>query len=135
MLRQRKQSKFKRGLLVMGTLFLSLSLLGCGYMGYKRAKWAAWDKTDQILYGTTVLVTYTDYKSTIDGLDAGLRELNPILGEHPSDTTLALFSVGVALGAYYMAQYMSPADRKFFLGGLTFLKGAASVNNWMRVND
>ncbi len=122
-----RKSKFQRNCLTLGVLFLSLSLAGCGYMGYQRY---AWDSTDKALLGVLTVTSAADAYTTMEGMDQGLRELNPILGSHPSDAEIALFTAGVVLGGWYLAQHMEPKDRKMFLTILSFIKGGAALHNY-----
>jgi len=96
-------------------------------MGYKRQPW---DTTDKALLGAVAVTSVADAYTTMEGMDQGLQELNPILGSSPADEEILLFTAGVVLGGYYFAQYMNPSERKVFLTILSFLKGGAALHNY-----
>ena len=127
----RNKSRFACSCGIVGILFLS-TFLGCGYMGYKKIKW---DAKDKALMGGVVITSGFDAWTTMEGMDRGYKELNPILGNHPSDGAIIAHSLTIVLLGYYFAQYMHPTERKIFLTFLSLIKGGAAVHNWRLLND
>ncbi len=57
-----------------------------------------WTDTQKAAFGLGVAMTLADVYSTVDGLDRGCREANPIYGEHPS--LFKLLAIKSALTAF-----------------------------------
>jgi len=102
--------------LVILTIFFLLS--GC----------ATWSRTDKILLAASWGAAFADYKTTSDVLGDGGYEMNPFIGEHPSDTKLLSYIVVTQLGVTILAHYM-PRYRKWLLGGSAAVHGVCAIHN------
>lgn len=91
-----------------------------------------WDRTDKILLGTTMTTAVLDYGQTmhIARNPEDWRELNPILGEHPSTTAVRnYFIVGTAT-KILVAAILPSKWRKAWLGGITLGTGFMVIRNY-----
>ena len=76
------------------TLIFLILFSSCTTLDKDHVKWSKWDKA----CGAYYLGGHGfDMVSTEEMLDRGHRELNPILGEHPSDTEVAVYGVATTL--------------------------------------
>ena len=90
-----------------------------------------WTDKEKILFGTASLALIADYKSTASVLypDQGYRELNPILGPHPSRAKLSAYFITYLIGNYFIADYLGHANRERWLLTLTIVETAAAAHN------
>ena len=100
---------------VLSLVLVPLCLLvGCASLPEVRP----WTRGEKILLVASILAAGADYWTTERGLDQGGREINPFIGEHPTDIELTLRGWGyygvILLGAHYC-----PELRKVILGGAT----------------
>jgi len=70
----------------------------------------------------------SDFATTEWGLDHGYVEANPLVGEHPTDTQIALFKLG-SIGVFWGLGELFPDKREeiFKLGAIVGF-GAAGYN-------
>ena len=131
MKQKHQKTKFQKNCLLLGILFISLSI-GCGAMGYRKYDW---DTTDKAMMGMVVLSKTADGWTTINALsDPDNYETNVFLGKHPSDAEVIGFLALTGLLTYYFAQYMEPDVRKVFLGITSIVHIGASYNNYNLVD-
>ncbi len=112
-----------RKILLIGVVTLVL-LPGCASL--PKAK--PWTKGEKILLVASVLAAGADYYTTERALDRGNREMNPLIGEHPTDTQLFLKGGGGYAGLIVITHY-SGKWRPVFLGGLIVLNIGCAIHN------
>jgi hypothetical protein len=122
---------------------LTLSMLGC-------VETKPWTKTELTMAAWAAVATAVDMSQTFQIKDhPGMSELNPVIGPHPSDTTIAIwFPLTAAVGsviAHYgpNAKVWLPVSwqtnyeeyfRTVFLGGWAINETAYGIHN-MRLPD
>jgi len=79
-----------------------------------------------------------DYGQTVNGLQMGIPEQNPILGEHPSVARLTVYNAS-AIGANTLAYYLTgKIDERFKwmipMLVLTMVQMPTILNNTMNIN-
>ena len=84
-------------------------------------------KVDPLLLAFEV-ANLGDYISTKDALKRGAIELNPFLGKHPSNSSLAIFTILVAVGVPLLVDHY-PENRTETLSIFTGGKVLAILNN------
>lgn len=67
--------------------------------------------TERILLGCVIAGQAGDYITTKNKLDKGGREINPLIGSHPSNETLLLIKAGT-IGIVYGLGQLFPSHRK-----------------------
>jgi hypothetical protein len=92
-----------------------------------------WTTGDKVALGTLIACTAADLATTIYNIDNGLREMNPMLGDHPSPGTLIAVNAVVTGLIYWIAQYMTSKERKvlYVPAGLGCF---AAVHNYKVIN-
>jgi len=103
-------------LLMTAILFL---LSGC----------ATWSHTDKALLAASWGAAFADWKTTTRVLDDGGSEMNPLVTDHPSDSTLLTYIVVSQLGVTILAHCM-PKYRTWILGGATAVHLGCAVHNY-----
>lgn len=89
--------------------------------------------TDQVSLGAAVAFQAADVGTTIYGLEQGLKEANPLLGEHPSTAVLiAVKIVGVAL--IYSLGELDPEHRAIIFSLSGAIGGLAAGWNWYQID-
>ena len=95
-----------------------------------------WTTRNKVMAGILVTSTAADMASTSYALQNGARELNPLLGEHPDDATLALFGLAstgvILLVSHYL---LTPTQRDWLLGICGFVHFGASVSNYVQTRN
>lgn len=98
-------------------LALVVSVTGCASVPTEK-----WTTQQKVLGGTLAALNAADYATTKKCLSMpNCREANPLLGEHPSDTKLAVFKVAFTGGQLMLAD-MFPEQRTkilWIMNGLT----------------
>jgi len=87
-----------------------------------------WTKGEKILLVASILAAGADYYTTERCLDRGGSEMNPLIGEHPTDTQLFLKGWGGYAGLIIITHY-SGKWRPVFLGGLIVLNTGFAIHN------
>lgn len=107
-------------LLILPVLLVLLTVAGCGLDDLNRK--------ESIAFGALLAGQAADYFTTIRNLDAGAREFNPILDDHPSNDEVLLFKV-VVVGIFWGLGELDPDHQKewYWLGGI--LGGGAALFN------
>lgn len=115
-------------LAVILPILIATFLSGCG-------KTYELDKIDKALLVTTALATTADAITTRRMLDRGAVELNPIMGEHPSDgKIIAVKAIDYAL-IYVVAKHLPSKWRKALLGGETAWYTGLAIHNEHEINE
>ena len=87
-----------------------------------------WSTTEKTMLAASCLAMVADTYTTIDMLDRGHYEMNPMMGEYPSNGTvisvMALTQVAAAVLAHYW-----PAFRTWGLGGKTVFNAGLAFHN------
>ena len=93
--------------------------------------YADWDKTDYVLGITAVAALVVDWGQTryIAKHPETHREMNIFLGEHPSVGRVNTYFGGVILGTVILANWLSPTNRKAFLGTITAVELIVTHHN------
>jgi len=99
---------------------------------------AAWEKlprADKFNLGYNLGVHALDAYTTMEGMDRGAVELNPILGKHPSDGTIIISKVAIA--AAITAIYLKWPNKKtrYLVAGQSLFGTAAVVNNFKVLSE
>lgn len=102
---------------------LVIALWLCLLMNVSFAENRPWTDEEKLLGATALTLHAIDTSQTSYGMKHGYRELNPILGSHPSDDKLAAFFVLSTLGAYHVLDTYEE-DRKI---GLYWVIGVKSI--------
>ena len=99
-------------------LMLMLLLQGC-----------AWSKQDKLLGVASCIAAAGDAYTTTMALDNPNNwEINPILGEHPSDTEVIIYMV-TSQGIALLVAHIFPKLRPWILGGKTVVNLGGTINN------
>jgi hypothetical protein len=88
-----------------------------------------WTTKNKAFAGVMLAGTAADLASTSYALSNGARELNPLYGSHPSDSTLAISGVVAAGLCLAIAHFLDPRGRNWFLGIVGGGRLAAAVWN------
>lgn len=102
-------------------------------VGFKAdTSWTNWNK---FWFAGAVVGNTLDTTSTIDALDRGCIESNPLLGEQPSDLFLVGFKVGVMGISWLLVENLSKDEnvqmnRNVVYGFQTVLMNAMAVSNY-----
>ena len=100
---------------VLSLVLVGLCLLvGCATFPEARP----WTREEKILLVASILAAGANYWTTERGLDRGGWEMNPLLGEHPTDTELTVKGWG-CYGGILLAAHYCPRMRGIILGGST----------------
>ena len=75
-----------------------------------------WSKTDTTLFCSVLVLSYADYRQTIEiTRDDSYHETNPLLGKYPSESEVANHFIITTVGAYLVADYLKGWKRSVFL--------------------
>ena len=75
-----------------------------------------WNPTDKILFRSFIVLQVIDYNQTLAVVhDDDYYELNPIMGRHPSDSTILLYFAGSTVVNYLIADALSLKYRRAWL--------------------
>ena len=105
-------------------IVLIILLTGCAHHK-DRKPWDGWDKAlyVSLLGGVVADIASTDYNT-----NNGFEEQNPVCGDGKPETTIPI-NIAVLIAGYYIADYLPPTPRKWFLGVSSVLRwGTAGVN-------
>jgi len=121
---RRGKTKFQKRCLCIGlVLIFGATVIACFGMKYK------YTKADKIAIGGLIVATAADVGTTIDGLNNGARETNPIFGEDPSSVSLILVSAAVTGALIYLSHWWASKERQM-LWVLTLFHGFAAGHNY-----
>jgi len=95
-----------------------------------------WTIRNKVMAGVLITGTAADMVSTSYALSNGARELNPLLGEHPNDATLALFGLAstgvILLVSHYL---LTPTQRDWLLGIVGVVHFGAAGSNYIQTRN
>jgi hypothetical protein len=107
-------------------IFLFIPLLSNFAFAYD-----SWDNTDKYLLALTLVSITADSVTTHESLKhEDTYETNPLLGEHPSDRKLVLFSFANMVTVTIVAHLFPTYYRKWFLGIVTGIKFGSAYWNY-----
>ncbi len=87
-----------------------------------------WTAADEGLYATFLVFQYADYRQTRQiVVDPDHYELNPVLGENPSQGQVDTYFAATTIGHYLIADALKPRNRKLFII-ITTIAGVVVVN-------
>ena len=112
-----------RKTLLLGLIPL-LILQGCAHLPKPRP----WDRTEKVMLVLSVAAVGADCYTTERFLEKGYRELNPLIGEHPTDTELVVRG-GALYGVFLLIAHYIPGLRKILLMGQTTRNTGAAIGN------
>ena len=112
-------------------MILVFAISGCATLGYKPQPWT---REEKVMLVCSVCAAGADYYTTIRCLDHGGRELNPFIGEYPTDTELTIRGWGF-YGLFLLVAHYIPGLRKPLLMGQTTMNAGASIVNYRLVKD
>jgi len=88
-----------------------------------------WTKQEKLAAGFFIAGHLADYYTTNRMLDNPANwEENPILGKHPSDSTVTMYFSLTAIGALVVGHYWPDARKPLFIGYGTLNTGLAAHN-------
>ena len=90
-----------------------------------------WDTTDKVLGATAASLLVVDWGQTLYIADNPDKyyERNIIMGEHPSRGQVNVYFATVLVGGYFFADWLSPDNRKRFLGTVSVIEVWATTKN------
>jgi len=115
-------------------IVLAMALCGCAHITAPI--------TDPIR-GLAVGTAISDAETTVRGLNAGLVEMNPLLGQNPSRAKLYGFKLGASYGLYglellYQKQTGLPLkwwQRALIYAPMIAIQTYASIHNWRLASE
>jgi hypothetical protein len=95
------------------------------------ADWRGELEEDKALLATTALMLAADWGQTrnIAAHPERFKEVNPILGPHPSTRRVDAYFAGAMLGTVGLAYVLPPQTRRLVLGGLATLELTVVIRN------
>jgi hypothetical protein len=107
---------------------LLLTSLNCN------AEWNNWSDTDKTMFVVSQVAMTMDWATTRYGSRhynelPHLHETNVFLGNRPSTDKVDLYFIGLLVSNYYIADYIHPSMRGFYLGVRTATHYNAAKNN------
>ena len=103
-------------------LILILTLTACAHNP------RPWRTTEKTLLVASTLAAAADYYTSERIMDRGGRELNPLIGEHPSDAKLGFYMLGTQTLTVIISHYI-PCLRKPLLGVKTAVNAGFAIRN------
>jgi hypothetical protein len=89
-----------------------------------------WDTKTKVEFGISTVLILSDYAVTRYALHhTDLVEANPLLGKHPSDGTLAAFTLLSVYGNYYAFDHLNEKQRFWYFVGNSLLRGLVVNHN------
>ena len=98
------------------------------------ADWKDWSDSDKGMFvASTVAITAdwmtTRYYSKHQSDFPQYYETNPILGKHPTAQSVDLYFAALVVSNYYIADWLPPEFRGFYLGLRTGAHASAAMGN------
>jgi hypothetical protein len=106
-------------------IILSVFFVSCSAYAYD-----SWDTTDKYLLALSYMAIMADTITTHKSLNENTHEINPILGDDPSDRKLTLFFVGNVIAITIVAHLFPTYYRKWFLGITSGIKFGSAYWNY-----
>ena len=110
-------------------LLIYVGLLFCGGCGPPMTG------REKVLFGAMCAAQWADYETTRRCVSAGAQELNPALGDHPSDDSIALFKASVLLAIWGLGEIWPSEREGFYTIGIVSGGSAALWNNYNYENN
>jgi hypothetical protein len=102
-------------------LLVSMMLTSC----------ATWSRNDKLLAVMSCTAAAADAYTTTRFLKyPDTREINPLMGDHPSDARVYATIAATQALFLIIANYLPPDLRKLFLGGKTMLNTGLALHNY-----
>ena len=91
-----------------------------------------WSTQDKALEGTYQVLHFVDWRQTryIAKNPDDYYERNPILGEHPSTTTVDIYFISTAILHPIITHYLPKEWRPYWQGVTISISGACVINNF-----
>jgi len=107
----------------------AFALVSSAYV--QAADWSEDHEADKTLLATTALVLAADWGQTRDiaAHPERFKEVNPILGPHPSTRRVDAYFAGAMLGTVGLTFVLPPQTRRLVLGGLATLEVMVVIRN------
>ena len=106
---------------IFSIVIIAMFLAGC-------ANVRPWTKQEKVLLGASCLATVADMTTTLDMLDNGNWEINPMMGEHPSSGQVVLTMAATQVLTIIVAHYWSDF-RAWILGIKTGINTGFAFHN------
>lgn len=92
---------------------------------------AEWDTTDKVLGAAATTALVVDWGQTryIAKNPQSFEDRNKLLGKHPSTGQVDLYFASSILGTLLIADWLSPTNRKWFLGTITAVELVVTSRN------
>ena len=97
------------------------------------AEFSDWSQEDKVLGIAAAAVTAVDMLQTLDikrHRAEGIRETNPILGDHPSDAKVLGYFASAAIAGYLIMDNTPPRWRKWFATGVILVEADVVNKNY-----
>jgi len=112
-------------------MILRLAIIAIFLAGCATAR--PWTTEEKVLLGASCLATVADAYTTLDMLDNGNWEINPMMGEHPSSSQVVLTMAATQVLTIIVAHYWSDF-RAWILGIKTGINSGFAFHN-MRLDS
>jgi len=95
------------------------------------ADWGDQREQDRTLLATTAVMLAADWGQTRDiaAHPERFREVNPVLGRHPSTRRVDAYFTGAIIGTVGLTYVLPPQTRRLWLGGVTTLEVMVVLRN------
>ncbi|MBW2003059.1 MAG: hypothetical protein JRI72_00380 [Deltaproteobacteria bacterium] len=115
-------------------ILIIIYLTSCaGYPGHHNYR--SWTRTEKIMLAGSWVAAGLDYYTSERAFDTPENhELNPVIGDHPTDTELAVALLTSQIVVTIMA-HCFPKWRKWLLGGKAAINSACVWNNYNLIKD
>jgi hypothetical protein len=109
----------------MKNVFLTLVLFLCSF-----AHAEEWTDLDKKLFVASEVSLFADWLQTRQIVKQPQRyeETNPILGKHPSMSSVNAYFIGAMIGNYYLADWLGE-NRSIYLGTVTVVETGTVIHN------
>ena len=88
-----------------------------------------WTASEKAMLVASCVAAAADAYTTIEGLNSGCAEANPIVGENPSNAVIIGFTGIIQAAFIVVSHYWFPDSRMWILGGKTVANTACAVWN------
>ena len=102
-------------------IILLITLSGC-------ASARPWTKSEKVMLIASCIAAGADAYTTIEGLNSGCSEAQPVMGENPSNAMVIGFT-GIIQAAFIVWAHYYPDYRMWIMGGKTVANTACAVWN------
>lgn len=117
----------------MKTIILILALLFAPLShAWESTQWNQWDDLDRSLFVAASVATVIDWRQTqqVAKHPEQWQELNTVIGGHPTSAKINQH-FALSIPAFYLgSSYMTPTQRKWYLGTVTAIELAVAARNY-----